>query len=239
MLSESATDARLGALDEIRVMVGRVSRDLAMLPAAVGKVRAHMPPPFDPISLDRLLDGCGRALRHARRSAAALDQDAGAVAGAAALADVHELVEEVRTGLSAPRILDDVAEMQAEIAAGPARHSLRALDTRVRRIGEQADALFAAAITVQQDLPTGATSMAMSNGPEKNDPTAEAVRDLGEMLASSLAGGATAARPSRASGGRYAAVADAEGRMAGVLSIEVIAHALNLPAQSPTELIAE
>jgi len=41
---------------------------------------------------------------------------------------------------------------------------------------------------------------------------------------------------------RYAVVADAQGKMAGVLSIEVIAHALNLPADSvPTasELVAE
>jgi osmoprotectant transport system ATP-binding protein len=41
---------------------------------------------------------------------------------------------------------------------------------------------------------------------------------------------------------RYAAVADAEGRMAGVLSIEVIAHALNLPTEtvpSASELISE
>ena len=41
---------------------------------------------------------------------------------------------------------------------------------------------------------------------------------------------------------RYAAVHDAQGRMAGVLSIEVIAHALNLPADSvPTasELVIE
>jgi osmoprotectant transport system ATP-binding protein len=41
---------------------------------------------------------------------------------------------------------------------------------------------------------------------------------------------------------RYAAVADAQGRMAGVLSIEVIAHALNLPAEqvpSGAELFAD
>jgi osmoprotectant transport system ATP-binding protein len=41
---------------------------------------------------------------------------------------------------------------------------------------------------------------------------------------------------------RYAAVADADGRMAGVLSIEVIAHALNLPTESvpsASELINE
>jgi osmoprotectant transport system ATP-binding protein len=41
---------------------------------------------------------------------------------------------------------------------------------------------------------------------------------------------------------RYAAVADADGRMAGVLSIEVIAHALNLPADSvpsTSELMSE
>jgi osmoprotectant transport system ATP-binding protein len=41
---------------------------------------------------------------------------------------------------------------------------------------------------------------------------------------------------------RYAAVADADGAMAGVLSIEVIAHALNLPADavpSPSELMSE
>jgi osmoprotectant transport system ATP-binding protein len=41
---------------------------------------------------------------------------------------------------------------------------------------------------------------------------------------------------------RYAAVADADGKMAGVLSIEVIAHALNLPAEnvpSASELVAE
>jgi osmoprotectant transport system ATP-binding protein len=41
---------------------------------------------------------------------------------------------------------------------------------------------------------------------------------------------------------RYAAVADADGKMAGVLSIEVIAHALNLPTDSvpsASELIAE
>jgi osmoprotectant transport system ATP-binding protein len=41
---------------------------------------------------------------------------------------------------------------------------------------------------------------------------------------------------------RYAAVADADGKMAGVLSIEVIAHALNLPAESvpsPSELMSE
>jgi osmoprotectant transport system ATP-binding protein len=41
---------------------------------------------------------------------------------------------------------------------------------------------------------------------------------------------------------RYAAVHDAEGKMAGVLSIEVISHALNLPADqvpSASELIAE
>ena len=37
----------------------------------------------------------------------------------------------------------------------------------------------------------------------------------------------------------YAAVADADGAFAGVLSIEVISHALNLPAQSPTQLVAE
>ncbi len=41
---------------------------------------------------------------------------------------------------------------------------------------------------------------------------------------------------------RYAPVADASGRMAGVLSIEVIAHALNLPPEqvrSSSELVAE
>ena len=41
---------------------------------------------------------------------------------------------------------------------------------------------------------------------------------------------------------RYAPVADADGRMAGVLSIEVIAHALNLPADqvpSGSDLVAE
>jgi len=41
---------------------------------------------------------------------------------------------------------------------------------------------------------------------------------------------------------RYAPVADADGRMAGVLSIEVIAHALNLPADqvpSASDLVAE
>jgi predicted transcriptional regulator len=41
---------------------------------------------------------------------------------------------------------------------------------------------------------------------------------------------------------RYAPVVDAQGRMAGVLSLDAIAHALHVPAEdvpSSTELVAE
>ncbi len=199
---------RAEAARDLRAMLDKVGRDLAMLPAAVGKVRATMPPPQDPVSLDRLLESCTRALHHRRRAFAELGPGDGA-ASPTALADIHELVEEIRAGLSSPRILDDIGEMEAELSADAGRRALRSLDTRVRRIGAQADSLFSSAITVQQDTAPGVTQMASSSpGTDRIDPTAEAVRDLSEMLATTLAGSAATAATSRATGRRYPAVAD-------------------------------
>lgn len=217
MLTDPAAPReRDDAAHQMRLAVGQVLRDLHHLPKVVRKVRATMPPPQDPVSLDRLLESHERALRHADRAAAALGdggRDGVGATGPHALADVHELVEEVRAGLAAPRILDDVGEMLAEAPTPPAARALRALDSRARRIGTQADRLFTLAVAAPQDFSPGAKPMSSSPsaGPAAtaSDPTADAVRDLGEMLATTLSGGGGAAPSSaRATGRRHAAVAD-------------------------------
>lgn len=200
---------RTEQIDHLRATLTQIGRDLRHVADAVRKVRVAMPPPQDPVSLEQLLESRARAVKHARRAAdalAAADDEPGL---AHALADAHELVEEIRTGLASPRILDDVGEMHAEAAGRPDQRTLAALEQRVRRIGAEADRLFTLALAAQQDFFAGATPMigSSSTEPGAQTTTADAVRELSEVIAATLAGSATTAPPpTRSADRRFGAV---------------------------------
>lgn len=216
MLKDPPARERQEAAAGMRAGVARILRDLQKLSDAVRKARAAVPAPQDPVSLDRLLESRDRAIGHARRAAAALgadrDKDGSEDGAARALPDVHELVEEVRAGVMSPRILDDLAEMGAEADDRPGGRFLRALDTLARRVGAEADRLFSLALAAQQ-LSAGAKPMPDPSASKRvqslGDGTADAVRELSDVLAATLAGPPAAAPPpARSAGGRFSAVAD-------------------------------